>query len=128
MQACVQLPLSSGQADSSETADLRDCFAPAVAHSDTFWHGCFDRYIACSLHVFDSCCSCTTDPLRIACPMFLAQPLCHDIRQVQLLYRTNLPTLYCPDTLCSLFALRHACVYRSCMADLHSMGHRVALA
>lgn len=50
MQACVQLPLSLGAEDSSKAADLRDCFAPAVAHSDTFWHGCFDRcYLQCRL-------------------------------------------------------------------------------
>lgn len=64
VQACVQLPLSSEQMD--ESADLRDCFAPAVAHSDKFWHGCFDRYskaciqpcplLAAVLFIVTSCC------------------------------------------------------------------------
>ena len=45
VQGCVQLPESpADNDDNAAAADLRDCFAPAVAHSDTFWHGCLDRY------------------------------------------------------------------------------------
>ncbi|DBB01136.1 TPA: hypothetical protein ACH3X1_001027 [Trebouxia sp. C0004] len=54
IQACVQLPVSSGQDDSSEVTDLRDCFAPAVAHSDMFWHGCFDRFPSAKAQKSDS--------------------------------------------------------------------------
>ncbi|KAA6428703.1 MAG: nipped-B -like [Trebouxia sp. A1-2] len=54
VQACVHLPVSSGQDDSSGVADLRDCFAPAVAHSDIFWHGCFDRFPSAKAQKSDS--------------------------------------------------------------------------
>ncbi|DBA96220.1 TPA: hypothetical protein ACH3X3_002417 [Trebouxia sp. C0006] len=54
IQACVQLPVSSGQDDSNEVTDLRDCFAPAVAHSDMFWHGCFDRFPSAKAQKSDS--------------------------------------------------------------------------
>ena len=44
LQGCVQLPASAEDAgDNAAAADLRDCFAPAVAHSDTIWQGCLDR-------------------------------------------------------------------------------------